>query len=137
MAISVGDVFNYPGTDSGESVLSQYKHKSWHIHIVVKLDEIRGDAYLVPLSTNSYDRTCEIKVNDRCPLVTKPCVVAYFHGKKIPLDTLQKIGVASGPAPKELLARVIAGVGASSRSEQWFKDAVSPPPPRGGRILAG
>ena len=138
MAIKVGDVFNYPGTESGDNSLSQYKNKGgWHIHVVVGIDESRGDAYLVPLSSVSYDRTCEIEVNDKCPSVTKPCAVAYYHGKKIPLDVLRKIGLFSGPAPKELLTRIIAGVVTSRDLQGWFKDAVCPPPPRRGRILPG
>ena len=140
MAISVGDVFDYPGTEwSGDNFSSsRYTNKGgWHIHIVLKIDESRGDAYLVPLSSGSYARTSEIKMNDGCPSVTKPCAVAYYHGKKIRLDVLQKTGVFSGPAPKELLTRVIAGVVTSSRSPDWFKDAVCPPPPRKGRILPG
>ena len=72
----------------------------WHIHIVVRVDESRGDAYLVPLSTVLYrDRTCEIDVKDGCALVTERCVVAYFHGKKIRLAALQEVGRFSGPAP--------------------------------------
>src|ERR1700733_11776550 len=106
MAIEVGDVFNYPGTESGDSY---YSKGGWHIHIVVGIDEIRGDAYLVPLSTVFYrDKTCEIDVKDGCPSVTERCVVAYFHGKKITLDALRERGVFSGPAPKELIARVLA-----------------------------
>jgi hypothetical protein len=96
-----------------------------HSH-VVRIDESLGDAYLVPLSTVLWrDRTCEIDVKDGCPSVTKPCVVAYYHGKKIPLDVLQKNGRLGGQAPKELLARVIDGVGKSPRSEDWFKKALS------------
>jgi hypothetical protein len=134
MAAKVGDVFDYPGTESGES---PYRNRGgWHIHIVVKVDESRGDAYLIPLSTVLYrDGTCEIDVKDGCPSVTERCVVAYIHGKKIPLDGLQKLGRFRGPAPKELLARVLAGIQTSLHSPQWFKDAVFPPAPRAGRIL--
>ena len=133
MAAKVGDVFNYPGTDDSEGL---GKRGGWHIHIVVRIDESRGDAYLVPLSTVLYrDRTCEIDVKDGCPLVTKRCIVAYIHGKKIPLAALQEVGRFSGPAPKELLSRVIAGVGTSPHSEDWFKDSVCPPGRSAGRIL--
>jgi hypothetical protein len=42
MAAQVGDVFNYPGTESGES---PYRNRGgWHIHIVVKVGQ---DANLV------------------------------------------------------------------------------------------
>jgi|SRR5579863_4428463 hypothetical protein len=138
MAAKVGDVFNYPGTEA-EGFESTYRNKGgWHIHMVVRIDESRGDAYLVPLSTVlCSDRTCEIDVKDGCPSVTKRCVVAYVHGKKIPLDVLQNVGRFSGQASKELLARVIAGVGASPRSPEWFRDAICPPAPRAGRILPG
>jgi hypothetical protein len=102
--------------------------------LVVKTDESRGDAYLVPLSTVLRDRTCEIKVKDGCPLVTKPCVAAYIHGKKMRLRVLQEVGVHSGQAPEKLLERVLAGIRTSPNSPQWFKDAVCPPA-RAGRIL--
>jgi hypothetical protein len=135
MAAKVGDVFNYPGTSSEPT----YSNSSgWHIHIVVKIDESRGDAYLVPLSTSIYwDSACEINVNDGCPFVTKRCFVSYVDGKKTPLDTIQKVARMGGPAPKELLARVIAGVGTSRRSQEWFRDAICPPARRVGRILSG
>lgn len=135
MAVEVGNVFNYPGTESEES--GYWRNRGgWHIHIVLRIDESLGDAYLVPLSTVRYsDRTCEIDVKDGCPSVTKRCVVAYIHGKKIPLCVLEKVGRFSGQAPKELLARVIAGVGTSPRSQDWFKDAVCPPGRSAGRIL--
>jgi hypothetical protein len=70
MAVKVGDVFNYPGTESDGFGL--YANKGgWHIHVVVKVDETGGDAYLVPLTSVLYsDRTCEIEVKDGCPLVT-------------------------------------------------------------------
>jgi hypothetical protein len=137
MAVKLGDVFNYPGTESEDGLDTYYRNKGgWHIHLVVKTDESRGDAYLVPLSTVLYwDRTCEIDVKDGCPSVTKRCVVAYIHGKKIPLHGLQKVGRFSGQTPKELLARVIAGVGTSPRSQDWVKDAVCPPGRSAGRIL--
>ena len=102
--------------------------------LVVKTDESRGDAYLVPLSTVLRDRTCEIEVKDGCPLVTKPCVAAYIHGKKMRLRVLQEVGVHSGQAPEKLLERVLAGIRTSPNSPQWFKDAVCPPA-RAGRIL--
>jgi hypothetical protein len=89
MAAEVGDVFNYPGTDDWEGF---GKRGGWHIQIVIRIDESRGDAYLVPLSTVLYrDRTCEIDVKDGCPLVTKPCVVAYIHGKKIPSPPCRRL----------------------------------------------
>jgi hypothetical protein len=50
MAVKLGDVFNYPGTESEDS----YGNKGgFHIHIVVRIDETGGDAYLVPLSKRS------------------------------------------------------------------------------------
>jgi hypothetical protein len=132
MTISVGDVFSYPGTEAPGTAAGG---GGWHIHIVLKIDESGGDAYVVPLSSVSYDWTCKIEVSDGCPLVTKPCVVAYYHGKKIRLERLREIGLFRGPAPKELVATVIAGVGTSSRSPDWLKDAICPPPPRRGKIL--
>jgi hypothetical protein len=133
MAVKVGDVFNYPGTESDG--FGFYVNKGgWHIHIVVKVDETGGDVYLVPLTSVLYsDRTCEIEMKDGCPLVVKPSVVAYLHGKIIRLDALQEQGRLGGQAPKELLARIIAGIRTSPKSEQWFKDAVCPRP--AGRIL--
>jgi hypothetical protein len=93
MAVKLGDVFNYPGTESEDGLDTYYRNKGgWHIHLVVKTDESRGDAYLVPLSTVLRDRTCEIEVKDGCPLVTKPCVAAYIHGKKMRLRVLQEVG---------------------------------------------
>jgi hypothetical protein len=132
MAVKLGDVFNYPGTESEDS----YGNRGgFHIHIVVRIDETGGDAYLVPLSSVLYrDRTCEIEVKDGCPLVAKPCVVAYIHGKKIRLDVLPKMGLYGGQAPEKLLARVLEGIQTSPNSQQWFKDAVCPPA-RAGRIL--
>jgi hypothetical protein len=137
MAISVGDVFNYPGTRSEPTY--KYNESSWHIHILVKIDETRGDAWLVSLSTSDYwDSTCEINVNDGCPLVTKRCFVSYVDGKMVPIDAVQKNAhPGGGTAPKALLMRIIAGVGTSRRSQQWFKDAIFPPRERGGRILPG
>jgi hypothetical protein len=135
MAAKVGDVFNYPGTSS-----EPYRNSGgWHIHIVIRIDESRGDAYLVPLSTSPiyWDPACEIDVNDGCPFVTKRCFVSYVDGKKTPLDATQEVARLGGPAPKELLARVIAGVGTSRRSQKWFRDAVCPPARRAGRILPG
>lgn len=131
--IQVGDVFNYPGTRAQPTY--RYNENSWHIHIVVKIDESSGDAWLVSLSTSDYwDSTCEINENE-CPLVTKRCFVSYVDGKKVSLNSMQKVAVFGGPAPKELLARIIAGVGTSRRSQQWFKDAIFPPAPRTGKIL--
>jgi hypothetical protein len=135
MAVKLGDVFNYPGTESEDGLDTYYRNKGgWHIHLVVKTDESRGDAYLVPLSTVLRDRTCEIEVKDGCPLVTKPCVAAYIHGKKMRLRVLQEVGVHSGQAPEKLLERVLAGIRTSPNSPQWFKDAVCPPA-RAGRLL--
>jgi hypothetical protein len=137
MAVKVGDVFNGRGTGSDSDFKSTYRNKGgWHIHIVVGINESRGDAYLVPLSTVLYrDRTGEINVKDRCPSVTERCVVAYIHGKKIPLNVLAKVGRFSGQAPKELLARVIAGVGTSPHSQDWFKNAICPSGRSARRIL--
>jgi hypothetical protein len=85
------------------------------------------------LSTVLYrDQTCEIDEKDGCPSVTKRCVVAYLHGKKIPLDVLQNVGRFSGPAPKELLTRILAVF--RRHSQQWFKDAVCPPELSAGRF---
>jgi hypothetical protein len=134
MAVEVGDVFNYPGTRSEPTY--RYNENSWHIHIVVKIDESRGDAYLVSLSTSDHwDSTCEINVKDGCPLVTKRCFVSYFDSKKVSLNSMQKVAVFGGPAPTALLAKVTAGVKTSRRSPQWFKDAIFPPAPRSGKIL--
>jgi hypothetical protein len=54
MAVSVGDVFNYPGTEFEDGY---GKPGGWHIHIVVKIDEARGDVYLVPPSSVLYRDT--------------------------------------------------------------------------------
>jgi hypothetical protein len=135
MGVKVGDVFNYPDTGSKPYGSNS---RGWHIHIVVKIDESHGDAYLVPLSTSIYrDPACEIDVNDGCPLVTERCFVSYLDARKTSLNTIQKVARFGGSAPKELLTRVIAGVGTSRRSEKWFKDAVCPPAQRAGRILPG
>lgn len=135
MRAQVGDVFNYPGTRSQPTY--KYNENSWDIHIVVKIDESRGDAWLVSLSTSDHwDSTCEINVKDGCPLVTKRCFVSYFDGKKISIDSVrQNARPGGGPAPKALLAKVIAGIKTSRRSPQWFKDAIFPPTPRSGKIL--
>jgi hypothetical protein len=43
MAAEVGDVFNYPGTDDWEGF---GKRGGWHIQIVIRIDESRGDPIL-------------------------------------------------------------------------------------------
>jgi hypothetical protein len=127
MALKVGEVFHYRGT---RSELDWRNDR--HIHIVVKIDQRGGDAYLVPLSTYPvfWDKTCEIDVNDGCPFVTKRCFVAYVHAKKAPLGGSMRDASLSGEATDALLKRVIAGVQTSVRTPQWFRDAIFPTPAR-------
>ena len=124
MVTKVGDVFNYPGT--GPDLL--YGRSGWHIHMVVKIDESGGDAYLLPLSSSPiwWDSTCEIDVTDGCPFVTKRCFVSYAEAKKVSINGMEQTATPGGPAPPELLARAIAGIRKSSKTPQWFKDAVCP-----------
>jgi hypothetical protein len=131
MVAKVGDVFNYPGT---RSELSYGNDR--HIHIVVKIDEGRLNAYLVPLSSDPvyWDRTCEISRTDGCPFVTKRCFASYANAKKAHLGGMQDAARFGGPASEDLLARVIAGVRTSRHSPQWFKDAVCPVPKREAKI---
>ena len=129
VAPKVGEVFLYRGT------YSQQGH-SWtddrHIHIVVKIDQRGGDAYLVPLSTHPVlgDKTCEIDVNDGCPLVTKRCFVAYFYARKAALGAPMKDDCLIREAPAGLLAKVVAGVQTSTHTPPWFRDSIFPIEPR-------
>jgi hypothetical protein len=67
VALKIGEVFQYSDTNSDIDSFRSDRH----IHIVVWIDERGGDAYLVPLSTAPvyWDKTCEIDVNEGCPLV--------------------------------------------------------------------
>jgi hypothetical protein len=131
MVTKVGDVFNYPGTGSDSSY---WPGRDRHIHIVVKIDESSGDAYLVPLSSSSWDVTCKIGLVDGCPLVKKPCSVSYRDAKKVPIRGMEQVAEPGGPAPEVLLKRITMGVQISRDCPQWFKDAVFPVAKKEGKI---
>ena len=130
MLTKVGDVFNYPSTGPDH----RYGRSGWHIQIVVKIDESRGDAYLVPLSSSSWDATCKIGLADGCPLVKKPCSVSYRDAKKVPIRSLEQVAEPGGPALEALLRRITVGVRISGQCPRWFKDAIFPVAKTEGKI---